>query len=122
MSSLPGGSMSIIQTTARDARVAWIQPERRDHRNRRQFPGQRIADAPRALAVHDLNSIGTPTERQVDFLDDPCDGFLDSQSMEIDPAGRCAFVRATPRRHGLRLGLLRASTFFGRCGEVIFPA
>jgi hypothetical protein len=65
--------------------------------------------------VHNLNAIGASTERLVDLLDDPYDRFLDSHSMEIDPAGRRrAFVRATPRRRCLRLSLLRASTFFGR--------
>jgi hypothetical protein len=84
---------------------------------------KRIAYPSGSLAVHHLNAISPSTERVVDLLDDPYDRFLDSHSMEIDPAGRRrAFVRATPRRRRLRLRLVRASIFFGRCGEVIFSA
>ena len=83
---------------------------------------KRVPYPSRSLAVHDLNAIGASTKRLVDLLDDPYEGFLDSHSMEIDPAGRCAFVSVTPRLRRVRLGLLRASTFFGQCGEVLFPA
>ena len=60
---------------------------------------KRVPYPSRALAVHHLNAIGASTKRLVDLFDDPYDGFLDSHSMEINPAGRRrAFVRATPRR------------------------
>ena len=53
---------------------------------------ERLADAPRSLAVHHLDAIGAAAERPIDFFDNPCERFIDGQPMQVDAAGRCGVV------------------------------
>ena len=54
---------------------------------------ERLADAPRSLAVHYLDAISAAAERPIDFLDDLRERLLDGQSVQIDAAGRSGVVR-----------------------------